>query len=142
MLIPKNSKFRKFQKKSFKQRSALYGFVKSNTDLSFGQYGIKVQKAGIISSKLLEGFRRTLTRNFNRKGKIWIKIFPRIAVTKKPLEVRMGKGKGNPQFWVAPVKTGQVLFEVEGIQLDVLKKSVSTLQKRSPIPLGIVTVHQ
>ena len=142
MLIPKNSKFRKFQKKSFKQRSALYGFVKAETKLSFGEYGVKVQKAGIISSKLLEGFRRSLTRNFNRKGKIWIKIFPRIAVTKKPLEVRMGKGKGNPQHWVAPVKSGQILFELEGVQLDVLKKTVNTLQKRSPIPLKIVTVHQ
>jgi len=119
----------------------LYGSVKVQQTIQFGQYAIKVQKAGQISSKLLEGFRRTLTRNFNRKGKIWIRIFPRIGITKKPLEVRMGKGKGTPQFWVAPVKTGQILFEVEGVQFDVLKKSVNVLQKRSPLPLTFESVH-
>jgi large subunit ribosomal protein L16 len=143
MNIPKKSKFRKFQKKSFLHRTALSGFVKTQRvegfrALDFGEFAIKAQGAGLLSSQIIESFRRTLTRNFQRKGKIWIRVFPHIAITKKPLEVRMGKGKGNPKGWVAPVRTGQILFEMSGVQSELVKKSFVALQRRSPIRLSLV----
>jgi large subunit ribosomal protein L16 len=141
MLIQKKSKYTKYQKKVFKKRTSLSGFVQKQ-QISLCQFAIKATRAGIISSKLIEEFRRTLTRNFSRSGKIWIKIFPNIGITKKPLEVRQGKGKGNVQFHAASVKAGQILFEIEGVSFDLMNKSVTVLQKKSPIPLKLEMVHQ
>ena len=143
MNIPKKSKFRKFQKKSFLHRTALSGFVKTQRvegfrALDFGEFAIKAQGAGLLSSQIIESFRRTLTRNFQRKGKIWIRVFPDIAVTKKPLEVRMGKGKGSPEYWMTRVSAGQLLFEMDGISPELAKKAMRSVSQKSPFQLSFV----
>jgi len=109
MLHPKRTKFRKFQKGKFP------GTNSNTTQLAFGQYGLKALESGRIPSRTLEAVRRVLTRKFKRTGQIWIRIFPDIAVSTKPAEVRMGKGKGAPSYWVCKIKQGQILFEMDGI---------------------------
>ena len=129
MLQPKRTKFRKFQKGNS-------GGIKQNkpsaylSPLSFGKFGIKTQEAGRLSAQVIEAARRTLTRKLKRAGQLWIRIFPDIAVSKKPAEVRMGKGKGNPEFWVSRIQAGQVLFEMDGISLELAKQaSILACQK-------------
>jgi large subunit ribosomal protein L16 len=132
MLQPKRTKFRKFQKGRF---DGLCGNLQS---LSYGSYGIKTKESGQVSAQLIETFRRTLTRTFQRKGKIWIRVFPDIAVTKKPLEVRMGKGKGSPEYWMTRVSAGQLLFEMDGISPELAKKAMRSVSQKSPFQLSFV----
>ena len=137
MLQPKRTRFRKFQKGS------IGGIIQQNPSghkdpLSFGRFGIKALSAGRISAQVIESARRTLTRKLRRNGAIWIRIFPDIAVSQKPAEVRMGKGKGNPEFWVARVKAGQILFELDGISYDLAKQAFLLASQKLPLSTQFV----
>ena len=127
MLLPKRTKFRKYQK------GRIRGVKPNNTQLRFGQYGIKALDTGRIPARTLEAVRRVITRKFRRTGQIWIRIFPDIPVSAKPAEVRMGKGKGSPSFWVARVQRGQILFEMDGISLQLAKQAANLAYYKLPI---------
>jgi large subunit ribosomal protein L16 len=127
MLLPKRTKFRKYQK------GRIRGVKANTTQLRFGRYGIKTLDTGRIPAKTLEAVRRVITRKFKRTGQIWIRIFPDIPVSAKPAEVRMGKGKGSPSFWVARVQRGQILFEMDGIPLQLAKQAANLAYYKLPI---------
>ncbi len=133
MLLPKRTKYRKFQK------GRVEGLCDNLQTLTYGSYAIKAKSSGQMSARLIETFRRTLTRCFQRKGKIWICVFPDIAVTKKPLEVRMGKGKGNPEYWMTRVHAGQILFEMDGVPQELAQRAATLVNHKSPFPLTFVT---
>lgn len=120
MLSPKKTKYRKYQKGQIK------GPKQNITLLSFGKFGIKSLEQGRIKSRTIEAARRAITRKLKRSGLLWIRVFPDIPVTEKPAEVRMGKGKGAPSFWVCRVQPGQILFEMDGIS-ETLAKQASIL---------------
>ncbi len=129
MLQPKRTKFRK----AFKGR--IHGNAKGGTELNFGAYGLKAMEPERITARQIEAARRAITRHIKRAGRVWIRIFPDLPVSKKPTEVRMGKGKGTPEFWACRVKPGRILFEVDGIdeatareamRLAAMKLSVKT----------------
>jgi large subunit ribosomal protein L16 len=127
MFQPKRTKYRKFQK------GQIGGKISNNISLSFGKFGIKSIEAGRLSSQVIEAVRRTMTRKLKRNGQIWIRIFPDISVSEKPAEVRMGKGKGNPSFWVARIKKGQILFELDGVSLELVKQAVFLGSQKIPL---------
>ena len=112
MLQPKRTKYRKAQKGRIK------GYAKGGSSLNFGSYGLKAITPGRVTARQIEAARRTITRHMRRQGRIWIRIFPDIPVSTKPAEVRQGKGKGTPEYWVAVVKPGTILFEVDGLSLE------------------------
>lgn len=132
MLQPKRTKFRKYQK------GRASGIKHNQYELSFGTYGIKTLCAGRISARVLEAARRTMTRKMRRAGQLWIRVFPDIAVSTKPAEVRMGKGKGNPDFWVSRVQAGQILFEIDGISGDLAKQAVLLAAHKIPLPTQFI----
>ena len=117
MLQPKRTKWRK------QQKGRNRGLATRGNKVSFGQYGLKATGRGRISARQIEAARRALTRHIKRGGKIWIRVFPDKPVSKKPLEVRMGKGKGNPEYWVAVVKPGHVLYEMEGVSEELAREA-------------------
>jgi large subunit ribosomal protein L16 len=117
MLQPKRTKWRKCHKGRNR------GLASRGNKVSFGEYGLKAVGRGRISARQIESARRALTRHIKRGGKIWIRIFPDKPVSKKPLEVRMGKGKGNPEFWVAEIKPGHVLYEMEGVSEELAREA-------------------
>ena len=119
MLQPKRTKFRK----QFKGR--IHGIATSGVTLAFGQYGLKALEPDRVTARQIEAARRALTRAMKRSGRVWIRVFPDVPVSKKPIEVRMGKGKGTPEYWVARVKPGRVLFEVDGIPVAVAKEALA-----------------
>ena len=127
MLHPKRTKFRKFQK------GKMPGINSNTTQLVFGQYGLKALESGRIPSKTLEAVRRVLTRKFKRMGQIWIRIFPDIAVSTKPAEVRMGKGKGSPSYWVCRIQKGQILFEMDGISSQLAQQAFLLAYYKLPL---------
>jgi large subunit ribosomal protein L16 len=133
MLQPKRTKFRK----AYKGR--IHGLAKGGTDLNFGSYGIKALEPERITARQIEAARRAITRHMKRAGKLWIRIFPDVPVSKKPTEVRMGKGKGTPELWVARVKPGRVLFELEGVPLDVAKEACALGASKLPIATKFIT---
>lgn len=133
MLQPKRTKFRKFQKGRVK------GILSNTSQLHFGQFGIKTLQAGRIPARTLEALRRVITRKFKRMGQIWIRIFPDIAVSSKPAEVRMGKGKGSPSFWICRVKKGQILFEMDGISPQLAKQASLLAYYKLPLKTKFVT---
>lgn len=118
MLMPKKVKYRK----SHRGRRA--GKAKGGDTLAFGDYGLQALDAGWITARQIESARIAITRHIKRSGKVWIRIFPDKPVSKKPLETRMGKGKGNPEFWVAPVKPGRILYELEGVDPALAKEAM------------------
>ena len=118
MLMPKRTKYRRPHRLSYE------GHAKGGTKIAFGEYGIVADEGGYISSNQIEAARIAMTRYMNRGGKVWIKIFPHLARTKKPLEVRMGSGKGAPDHWVAVVQKGRVLFEVAGVEEPVAREAL------------------
>jgi len=118
MLYPKKVKFRK------QQRGRMAGKAWRGSEVSFGEYGLKVLEAGWITDRQIEAARVAMTRYTKRGGKIWIRVFPDKPVTKKPAETRMGKGKGAPEGWVAVVRPGKILYEIEGIPLDRAKEAI------------------
>ncbi len=127
MLMPKRVKYRK------QQRGRRSGLSKGATKIDFGEYGIKAMEAAWVTARQIEAARVALTREMKRGGKVWIRIFPDKPITKKPAETRMGKGKGNPEGWVAVVKPGRVLFELEGIPEDLAKKALGLAQAKLPV---------
>lgn len=133
MLQPKRTKYRK----QFKGRNR--GMASRGTEVSFGQFGLKATTAGFITSRQIEAARRALTRHVKRGGKIWIRLFPDKPITKKPLEVRQGKGKGSVEYWVDVVQPGRVLFEMEGITPDIAKAALKLAAAKLPVRTNFVT---
>ena len=133
MLHPKRTKYRQ----QFKGRNR--GIATRGTEVSFGQYGLKATAAGFITSRQIEAARRALTRHIKRGGKVWIRIFPDKPITKKPLEVRQGKGKGSVGYWVAVIQPGRVLFEMEGISADTAKVALKLAAAKLPMTTNFVT---
>ncbi|MBI4557247.1 MAG: 50S ribosomal protein L16 [Candidatus Hydrogenedentes bacterium] len=127
MLMPKRVKFRK------QQRGRRCGMSKGAVTIDFGQYGLKSLENGWITARQIEAARIALTRSLKRGGKIWIRIFPDKPVTKKPAEVRMGKGKGAPEDWVAVVKRGRVMFEIEGVTEDLAREAARLAGHKLPL---------
>ena len=118
MLQPARTKFRKAHKGRIK------GVATSGATLSFGQFGLKAMEPDRLTARQIEAARRAMTRHMKRAGRVWIRIFPDVPVSKKPLEVRMGSGKGAPEFWVAKVKPGRILFEIDGVDLATAKEAM------------------
>jgi large subunit ribosomal protein L16 len=133
MLSPKRTKFRK----AFKGR--IKGEAKGGTDLNFGQYGLKTVEAERITARQIEAARRAMTRHMRRQGRVWIRIFPDVPVTKKPTEVRMGKGKGSVDFWAAKVKPGRVMFELDGVTEPVAKEALRLAAMKLPVKCRFIT---
>jgi large subunit ribosomal protein L16 len=127
MLQPKRTKFRK----QFKGR--IHGTAKGGTALNFGSYGLKAQEPERITARQIEAARRAITRHMKRAGRVWIRIFPDVPVSSKPTEVRMGKGKGSPEYWVVRVKPGKILFEVDGIPHAVAREALTLAAAKLPI---------
>jgi large subunit ribosomal protein L16 len=133
MLQPKRTKFRKAHK------GRIHGVAKGGTELNFGQYGLKAQEPERVTARQIEAARRAITREMKRQGRVWIRIFPDLPVTKKPVEVRMGKGKGSVEFWAARVKPGRIIFEVDGVAADVAKEALRLGAMKLPITTRVVT---
>jgi len=127
MLFPQKTKFRK----QFKGR--IHGNAKANYELNFGSYGLKATEAGWITARQIEAARITISRVVRKTGKMWIRIFPDKPITKKPAETRMGKGKGSPEYWVAVVKPGRILFEVEGVSKQEAEEGFRNAGHKLPI---------
>ncbi|WP_137044182.1 50S ribosomal protein L16 [Pseudolabrys sp. FHR47] len=127
MLQPKKTKFRK----AFKGR--IHGSASSGATLAFGQYGLKALEPERVSARQIEAARRALTRFMKRAGRVWIRVFPDVPVSKKPIEVRMGKGKGSPELWVVRVKPGKILFEVDGISPAIAKEALALAAAKLPV---------
>ena len=127
MLMPKRVKYRK------SHRGRLKGISKGATNVDFGQYGLQALEAAWVTSRQIEASRVALTRFIKKGGKLWIRIFPDKPISKKPAETRMGKGKGAPEFWVAVVKPGRVLFELEGLSQAEAKKAMTLAAHKLPI---------
>jgi large subunit ribosomal protein L16 len=134
MLSPKKTKYRKYQK------GTVGGIKPNTTELRFGKYGLKSLQAGILNSRIIEAVRRAMSRKFKRNGQIWIRVFPDIPVTQKPSEVRMGKGKGAPCFWVSRVQPGQILYEMDGISFQLAKQAALLVYHKMPIKTAFVCV--
>jgi large subunit ribosomal protein L16 len=132
MLAPKKVKYRK------KQKGRRRGLAQRGSTISFGDYGLMAMEAGWITSRQIESARVAITRQMKRSGKLWIRIFPDKPITAKPAETRMGKGKGAPEYWVAVVKPGRIMFEFEGVGLDVAKEAVRLASHKLPIKSKIV----
>ena len=118
MLQPKRTKFRK------QHKGRIHGAAKGGTRLNFGEYGLKTTEPERITAREIEAARRAITRHMKRAGRVWIRVFPDVPVSKKPAEVRMGSGKGAPEFWVAKVKPGRILFEIDGVDVETAKESM------------------
>jgi len=127
MLSPKRTKFRK----AFKGR--IHGLAKGGTTLNFGAYGLKAVEPGRVSARQIEAARRAITRHIKRVGRVWIRIFPDVPVSTKPAEVRMGSGKGSPEFWVCRVKPGRVMFELDGVPAAIAKEAFDLGAAKLPI---------
>lgn len=127
MLQPKKTKFRK----QFKGRNR--GFAVAGSHVSFGQYGLKAAARGRITARQIEAARRAMSRHIKRGGKIWIRIFPDKPITKKPLEVRQGKGKGSVEYWVAQIQPGRMLFEMEGVTEDIAREAFLLAAAKLPV---------
>ena len=127
MLQPKKTKWRK----AFKGR--IKGESKGGFDLAFGQFGLKATEPERVTARQIEAARRALTRHMKRAGRVWIRIYPDVPVSKKPLEVRMGSGKGAPEFWVARVKPGRVLFEIDGVSVALAREALALAAAKLPI---------
>lgn len=127
MLQPKRTKFRK------KQKGRIKGIAQRGHTLAFGAFGIKALEPGWITSRQIEAARIAMTRAMKREGQVWIRIFPDKPITKKPAEVRMGKGKGAPEYWVAVVKPGTILFEASGVKKELAQEALRLAQQKLPI---------
>jgi large subunit ribosomal protein L16 len=133
MLQPKRTKFRK----QFKGRNR--GLATAGSKVSFGEYGLKAVERGRITARQIEAARRAMTRHIKRGGKIWIRVFPDVPVSKKPLEVRMGKGKGNVEYWVCKVQPGRVLYEMEGVDEGTAREAFKLAAAKLPFKTSFVS---
>ena len=127
MLQPKRTKFRK------QQKGRNRGLAQRGSTVSFGEFGLKATGRGRITARQIEAARRTITRHVKRGGKLWIRVFPDKPISKKPLEVRMGKGKGNVEYWVAQIQPGRMLYEIEGISEEVAREAFTLAAAKLPI---------
>jgi len=132
MLQPKRTKFRKQQK--MRNR----GMALRGNKVSFGEFGLQATTRGRVTARQIEAARRALTRHIKRGGRVWIRVFPDKPVSKKPLEVRMGKGKGNPEYWVAQVKPGKVLYEMEGVTEEIAREAFRLAGAKLPVKTNFV----
>jgi len=132
MLAPKRTKYRKAHK------GRVHGQAKGGTTLNFGSYGLKAIEPGRITARQIEAARRAITRHMKRVGKLWIRIFPDVPVSKKPAEVRMGSGKGTPEFWICRVKPGRIMFELDGVPADLAKEAFVLASAKLPIHARVV----
>ncbi|MEX1179561.1 MAG: 50S ribosomal protein L16 [Cucumibacter sp.] len=133
MLQPLRTKFRK----QFKGR--IRGVAKGGTELNFGSHGLKATEPERVTARQIEAARRALTRHMKRTGRVWIRIFPDVPVSKKPVEVRMGKGKGTPEYWVARVKPGRIMFEVDGVSDTIAREALRLAAMKLPVTSRVVT---
>jgi large subunit ribosomal protein L16 len=127
MLQPNRTKFRKAHK------GRIHGAATSGTSLTFGQYGLKAIEPDRVTARQIEAARRAMTRHMKRAGRVWIRIFPDVPVSKKPIEVRMGKGKGTPELWVCRIKPGRVLFEIDGVPVQIAREALDLAAAKLPI---------
>ena len=127
MLSPKRTKYRKAHK------GRVHGLAKGGTTLNFGAYGLKAVEPGRITARQIEAARRTITRSIRRVGRVWIRIFPDVPVSTKPAEVRMGSGKGSPEYWIARVKPGRIMFELDGVAPETAREAFELASAKLPI---------
>ena len=132
MLQPKRTKFRKAHK------GRIHGMAKGGVSLNFGSYGLKATRPERVTARQIESARRAITRHLKRTGRLWIRIFPDVPVSKKPAEVRMGKGKGSIEFWACRVKPGRIMFEVDGVNINDAKKAMTLAAAKLPIKCKFV----
>jgi large subunit ribosomal protein L16 len=132
MLQPIRSKFRKAHK------GRIHGVATSATKLNFGQYGLKALEPERVTARQIEAARRAMTRHMKRSGRVWIRVFPDVPVSKKPIEVRMGKGKGTPELWVCRVKPGRIMFEIDGVPVEVAREALELAAAKLPIKTRFV----
>jgi large subunit ribosomal protein L16 len=132
MLQPKRTKFRKAHKGRIK------GLAKGGSDLNFGTYGLKALEPERVTARQIEAARRAMTRHMKRQGRVWIRIFPDVPVTAKPIEVRMGKGKGSVDRWVCKVKPGRVMFEIDGVAEDIAREALRLAAMKLPVKTRVV----
>jgi large subunit ribosomal protein L16 len=132
MMSPKRTKYRK----AFKGR--IHGKAKGGAALNFGSFGLKAMEPGRLTARQIEAARRAVTRHMKRTGRVWIRIFPDVPVSTKPAEVRMGSGKGTPEFWMARVKPGRIMFEIDGVSKEVANESLTLAAAKLPIKTRIV----
>jgi large subunit ribosomal protein L16 len=132
MLSPKRTKFRKAHK------GRIHGLAKGGTSLNFGSFGLKALEPGRVSARQIEAARRAITRHIRRVGKVWIRIFPDVPVSTKPAEVRMGSGKGSPEYWACRVKPGRIMFELDGVSPDLARESCMLAAAKLPIKTKFV----
>jgi len=132
MLQPMRTKFRKAHK------GRIHGVASSAIDLAFGQFGLKALEPERVTARQIEAARRAMTRHMKRSGRVWIRLFPDVPVSKKPLEVRMGSGKGTPEFWVTRIKPGRILFEIDGVSVEVAKEALALAAAKLPVKTRFV----
>ena len=132
MLSPKRTKYRKAHK------GRIHGLAKGGTTLNFGSFGLKAVEPGRITARQIEAARRAITRHIRRVGRVWIRIFPDVPVSQKPAEVRMGSGKGSPEFWVCRVKPGRVMFELAGVPEPLAKEALRLAGQKLPVKTKFV----
>ena len=133
MLSPKRTKYRKAHK------GRIHGTAKGGTTLNFGAYGLKAVEPARITARQIEAARRAITRHMKRQGRVWIRIFPDVPVSSKPAEVRMGSGKGSPEFWAARVAPGRIMFELDGVPADLAKRAFELAAAKLPIKTRFIT---
>lgn len=133
MLMPKRVKYRKPHRRDLK------GYAKGGKFVAFGEFGLQALECAWITARQIEAARVAISRKMKKGGKIWIRIFPDTPFTKKPLETRMGKGKGNPEFWVAGVKRGRVMFEISGVSREIAEQAFRTASHKLPIKVRLVS---
>jgi large subunit ribosomal protein L16 len=133
MLQPARTKYRKAHK------GRIHGIAKGGTTLNFGAYGLKAAEPGRITARQIEAARRTITRYIRRVGRVWIRIFPDVPVSSKPAEVRMGSGKGSPEFWVCRVKPGRIMFELDGVSKELANEAFTLAAAKLPIKTRMVS---
>jgi large subunit ribosomal protein L16 len=132
MLSPKRTKYRKAHK------GRIHGVAKGGTTLNFGAFGLKALEPERVTARQIEAARRAITRAMRRAGRVWIRIFPDVPVSRKPAEVRMGSGKGSPEYWVCRVKPGRIMFEIGGVPIDIAKEALSLAAAKLPIKTRFV----
>ena len=132
MLQPKRTKYRK------QHKGRIHGNAKGGYDLNFGAYGLKAQEPARVTARQIEAARRAMTRHMKRAGRVWIRIFPDVPVSKKPTEVRMGKGKGSPEYWAARVAPGRIMFEIDGVPIDIAREAMRLAAAKLPIKTRFV----
>ena len=133
MLSPKRTKYRKAHK------GRIHGAAKGGSDLNFGAYGLKAIQPERVTARQIEAARRAITRHLKRLGRVWIRVFPDVPVSTKPAEVRMGSGKGTPEFWVARVHPGRIMFEIDGVPETVAREAFALAAAKLPIKTRVVT---